>query len=151
MFTREITDAFFTEALRVDTVIPVELSCHTEEALTDAFVEEFADWALELDQDDEIALFDHLPGFKEFLALSARDADDIAIWLYHKNHDGFLAQVSTPVRAYRTDGSYTFGWHFIQYTWVYGETLEQVAERALAWANRLFAGWKSEGEPSNHN
>lgn len=146
MFTRDITDTFFTESLRVDTIIPVELSCHIEDGLTDAFVDEFADWVLDLDHDDAVVLFDHLPGLKEFLVgASCDDAVGLANWLFNKNFDGFLAKVSTPVRRYRADGCYTFGWHYIRYTWVYGETVEQVAERALDWANRLFAGWKAEG------
>lgn len=145
MFRRETTDAFFNEELRVDLVIPVALSCHIEDSLADAFVDEFCDWALDLDPHDEVALFDHLPGLNEFLALSAHDAIEIAYWLCDKKYDGFLVKVSTPVRSYRADGSYTYGWHFTQYTWIYGDTVEHAASRALDWASRMVAGWKAKG------
>lgn len=147
MFTREITDAFFENALKVDIVIPVALSCHDYEALPDAFEEDFAEWLFDVPSDSD--LLNQLPGIEQFLgggeASDIEVAAEVAEWLYDNNFDGFLAQISTPVRTYRADGSAHMGWHLSQYSWVYGDTMEQVAERALAWIARRIEVWKAKG------
>lgn len=51
--------------------------------------------------------------------------------------DGFLARVSRPVMRYDPDGSgmSTFSWGASNYAWLYGRTMDELVERALAWAS----------------
>lgn len=92
------------------------------------------------DEDDE-TLLQAFPGFP----LSLRDDGDCflefaAEWLIDNGRLGFLAKAATPVMTYhRGSKSSSFSWGRYRTQWVYGETMDEIVAKAVAWADKQRA------------
>lgn len=53
----------------------------------------------------------------------------------YKRH-GWLVQFTTPVVRYSAKGTGSFSWGHCQIFWLYGETYEDVCEKAVAWVEK---------------
>ena len=103
-------------------------ACNDGETLPEQIVEEFAEddcWCEAFSED--------LPGGIESEA-------ELADLLFDRRLFGFLAKVETPFPiSASSHTSFTFSWGMFTSTWVYSETLEELAQKATEWAE----GWRA--------
>lgn len=145
-----ISADFFDADVRVEVILCLGMGAANPEALPDTFSEDFfEDFLAGADHDSThlAPLTDHIPGLAAFMGSAAFEdieAMQMADWFISHNVYGFLAKVATPVRKYFPDGlSYLSGWGHTRFTWIYADTIELLAERALAWAGKEVAEWKA--------
>jgi len=135
------SQAFFEAQTRMDAILCVAMSLVDHDALPDLFVDQFASWFLDHGPEDADIkdLLPALPGIDELLENDFADttSEDLAEWLGNKGHLGFLAQVSAPVRDYFDENGWTSSWGYTHFTWLYADTIGQLAERALAWSTDM--------------
>jgi len=146
----QISGDFFDADVRVEVILCLAMGAANPEALPDTFSEEFFDDFLAGENPHSTQLkplTDHIPGLAAFMgspAFETIEAMEMADWFISHNVHGFLAKVATPVRKYFPDGlSFLSGWGLTRFTWIYADTIELLAERALAWADNEVAAWKA--------
>lgn len=87
--------------------------------------------------DISTAFYNELPDY--VLAAGMNEGDDETFneacidWMIQNKIQGFLVQVATPVMTHR-DNSSSYSWGYYNTRWVYGDTLDDVAKHAVAWA-----------------
>ncbi len=64
-------------------------------------------------------------------------AEAIAEKFMMANAKGFAINACVPVKTYDSDTSYSSGWGYTHYTWVYGESFEEAFAHAEEWADRM--------------
>lgn len=83
------------------------------------------------------AFYNELPDY--VLAAGMNEGEDEAFneacidWMLENNIQGFLVQVATPVMTHKEKSS-SYSWGYYNTHWVYGDTLDDVAKHAVAWA-----------------
>lgn len=137
----EILEAFFENTIRFERVI------FMPGALADAnsLAQDLRDW---LEEEDDKTILQAFPKFP----LPLRDEKDCflefaAEWLIDHQRLGFLVQVATPVMQHsKSNKSSIFSWGYYSTRWVYGETMDEVVSKAIAWANKRREFEKSEAK-----
>lgn len=117
------------ETVRIDTLIHIGMSINDGDAMADPLLDFWND------EDEEV--IDAV--FPDCIAeCPCSEVWEFAEYLFSNNKLGFLAKVATPVmRVDKTTRSTQFSWGHYIVSWVYGETLEEVAEKGLAWAAKI--------------
>lgn len=126
----EINEQLFDNTIRFESVIYLAGALAQADSLPDDLREL-------LDDEDDKTIIQAFPGFP----LSLRDDDDCflefaAEWLIDNQRLGFLVKAATPVMTYHKDsGGSHFSWGYYRTQWVYGETMDVVVTKAIAWAD----------------
>lgn len=137
MNTREMTDAFFDKSIRIEKMIWLPALGHEPpEVFT-----EFCD-----DYEPRCFTGDLPPGFKGPLEDDDLERNEragiIAETVTGDATPGFLVEIGTPVREWRSNDSYTYSWGHYNTTWLYAETLDDLTKKAVAWADERIAASK---------
>lgn len=91
-----------------------------------------------LEEEDDETILQAFPGFP----VDVLDDPDVGIefsaeWLIDNDRLGFLAKVATPVMTYHKESECSsFSWGYYRTQWVYGETMDEVVAKAIAWADK---------------
>lgn len=129
MNTAEIQNEFTNHNMRCDKIYPLFAICECG-LESHQLREEIADYdqslweALEIN-DDTLANYNNFD-----------DYDDIECFLYESRKYGFLGRFAKP-KAYgfhEDKLSYNFSWGLYQTVWLYAESMEELFEKAYAWA-----------------
>jgi hypothetical protein len=64
----------------------------------------------------------------------AADLSQAAEWFLSYGRLGYLVNVATPVMRPVADGVRSYSWRRYRTRWLYGETMENVVQKALDWA-----------------
>lgn len=129
-----VAESLEDQTLRFDRVIYLG-GCVQQDAWPDAlrdFVEE------DLDDHAMKTLLTDLPFMKEVVeALDENDAEGAReIFneeVYRNSTFGFLVNVSQPVFSYHDESSASFSWGYTTSAWFYGENMQEITEKAVAW------------------
>lgn len=91
-----------------------------------------------LDDEDDKTVIQAFPGFPASLRDDEDDALELsAEWLINEQRLGFLVQVATPVMLHsKASTGCSFSWGRYTVEWVYGETMDEVVAKAIAWADK---------------
>lgn len=60
--------------------------------------------------------------------------DELCYRIQKLKKSGFLAEVHRPVMTYRADGTCSFSWGHYRTIPLFGETIDNIVEQAIAWA-----------------
>ncbi|EME69744.1 hypothetical protein H261_11939 [Paramagnetospirillum caucaseum] len=145
------------EGIRFDAIIPIALSCANwiDDGLPDVFTETFFEDFIQSFEAGNVnfdPLIKSLPAIAKLLKRDDFDeleAGHVADWLIEKGHLGILAMVSTPVRKYHSSGSsWSDSWAHTTYTWLYGESLQDLFVAAGEWVEDNIARWIAKAKES---
>lgn len=107
-------------------------------AATDAFSDDLDDF---LDEDEEtiINCLGDIPDWVDLDGRSFERANSVFEWLDHAGKFGFLVNFATPVMTPLGKGSSSFSWGYYNTKWIYGDSIEDVVNKGLAWVEERRA------------
>lgn len=71
--------------------------------------------------------------------------EELNYFIQEKYTGKFLVEVQTPVRKYKNSKTaYTYSWGYKSYTLLMGDDLDEIAEKAVKWADDKIELWKKE-------
>lgn len=99
----------------------------------------------DLPESPEHSIYQALPRLRQFLETNKYpDEEDLCEALWQAK--GFVAKVARPVFDYDSEGKMaSFSWGHYWTDWIYGETLEALAENAARWAEEKDAADRAKG------
>ena len=131
MNNREIAELFFEHDMRCEEMHPLFMTPLT------ALTGRLADVILEHDFDETLDAMG--------IAVEGRDdiqtRDDLEEMLYEANLQGFLAKFAKPIAMpFGTNDGYSSSWGYYRMHWIYADSIPELAEKAVKWAEEVFDG-----------
>lgn len=156
-FSAEALQICAEEGIRFDAIISIALSCASwiDNGLPDVFTDTFFEDFIQSFEAGDVNFNPLIKCLPEFATLIERDdfdeleAGHVADWMIEKGHLGLFAMVSTPVREYDSSGdSWSGSWGYTAYTWLYGESLQDLFVAAGEWVEENSARWIAKAKES---
>jgi hypothetical protein len=134
---RDYAEELDNATVRIDHLIwlpgLVTTDTHLDVPSFEEFIEEVFDY--------ESVEIENLPELKTTLELAAEEnlnrsdfAEELASRFAFNRRNGFLAKIATPVTSNHKDRGYTFSWGHYRTNWIYAETIDDLTNQAVAWA-----------------
>lgn len=131
MNNREIAELFFEHDMRCEEMHPLFMTPFT------ALTGRLAEIILEDDFDETLDAL----GIPVERRDDIQTRDDLEELFYEASLYGFLAKFAKPIAIpFGTNDSYSSSWGYYRMHWIYANSIPELAQKAIKWAEEVFDG-----------